>query len=67
MVMLPKGVLQELGRTIAPAKSVEYKEILKRFIMHGYGPAKIEKWMKYFYDNEILTENEDHTWTCIWW
>lgn len=67
MVMLPKGVLQELGRVIAPSKKCDYKDIRKRFLMNGYGPAKIDKWMKYFFDNEILTENEDGSYSCIWW
>ena len=65
--MLPKGILQELGRVIAPSKSVSYEEIRKRFIMHGYGELKIQKWMEYLVRNEIITENSDHTYSCIWW
>ena len=67
LVMLPKNILQELGRTIAPRKNVEYKEIRNRFAMHGYGPKKINNWLQYFVMCEILHENEDGSYTCIWW
>lgn len=65
--MLPKSILEELGRTIYPRKSAEYKEILNRFAMHGYGPNKINKWFSYYLKCEIITENEDGSYGCIWW
>lgn len=67
MVMLPKSILEELGRTVYPRKTVEYSEIKKRFAMHGYGPNKIQKWYDYFIACEILTVNEDMTISCIFW
>ena len=66
MVALPKTILQELGRSIAPRKTVEVAEIRKRFAMHGYGKQKYGKWLQYFLENEILIDTEDGI-TCIWW
>lgn len=67
MVMLPRNVLLELGRMIAPRKTATYKEILNHFIVRGYGPNKVNKWVNYYVDADAMKENDDGTFTCVWW
>jgi len=67
MVALPKSIMQELGRSIYPRKSVEFREIKQHFAMNGYGKQKTVKWFQYFMENEIITETEDGRYTCVWW
>lgn len=67
MAALPKTIMQELGRSIAPSKYCTMEQMRKKFAEHGYGIGKFGKWLNYFQSNEIITFQDDGTFTCIWW
>lgn len=65
--MLPKSILEEVGRIIYPRKTASYKEIRNRFALHSYGPKKIDKWLEYYERCEIIKDEGDDQYSCILW
>ena len=64
---MPKSILAQLGQDIAPRKNATYKEIQRKFAYYNYTPKTINKWVIYYCDVGLMTENEDGTFTyCMW-
>ena len=72
MVKLPDTILREMSKLTNGEGHATRDDMIRHYLMNGYGRNKAQKWIQTYYDIGVLVyvgrdDKEEPLYSCVWW